>query len=340
MIRAWLRYSLLFVLGSALYIFYVGYTSYFLFLFILSLPIISLILYVIGTWRFELQIHCANTKIYKGNTQEISLRSRTKVWVPLAKVTATIHIQNHFHNTMTSETLGFTSECEYTDVVIPCEFSTCGKYTISIQTVHTYDILHLFKRKKNYSSTLDIYVLPSPALMQEELVFTPQLGEEEFDKNRPGNDPGETFDVHEYRDGDSLHKVHWKLSAKLDTLMVRETSMPIAKHAKLYFDLYGSSLDADRILGQVYGCSIQLLAGFHEHDILQYEAGLCVKEVHITNKEELIDFLCGILSKRANMSATSSIDNIFLQEDALLVQKNRVISHALQKGGEQHASAK
>ncbi len=58
-----------------------------------------------------------------------------------------------------------------------------------------------------------------------------------YDPYRHGQDPTEVFETREYRDGDSMKSVHWKLSARFDDLMVREPSHPtdydvmIAVHA-------------------------------------------------------------------------------------------------------------
>jgi len=50
---------------------------------------------------------------------------------------------------------------------------------------------------------------------------------EEYDQHKSGDDPSETFQVREFRDGDSLQRVHWKLSAKAGTLMTRELGRPV-----------------------------------------------------------------------------------------------------------------
>lgn len=43
-----------------------------------------------------------------------------------------------------------------------------------------------------------------------------------YSGSRPGDDPGETYDIREYRSGDSIRQIHWKLSGKLDDIMIRE----------------------------------------------------------------------------------------------------------------------
>ena len=47
-----------------------------------------------------------------------------------------------------------------------------------------------------------------------------------YDPHRHGQDPTEVFETREYRDGDSMKAVHWKLSARFDDLVVREPSHP------------------------------------------------------------------------------------------------------------------
>ena len=43
-----------------------------------------------------------------------------------------------------------------------------------------------------------------------------------YSGSRPGDDPGETFDIREYREGDSIRQIHWKLTGKMDRLIIRE----------------------------------------------------------------------------------------------------------------------
>ena len=49
-----------------------------------------------------------------------------------------------------------------------------------------------------------------------------------YDDFRAGLDSGEIFDVREFGKGDRIQRIQWKLSAKADTLLVREDSQPNA----------------------------------------------------------------------------------------------------------------
>ncbi len=53
------------------------------------------------------------------------------------------------------------------------------------------------------------------------------LDSDEFSMVKAGFDPSETFAIREYRPGDRIRQVHWKLSEKFDELMVRDYGLPI-----------------------------------------------------------------------------------------------------------------
>ena len=52
-----------------------------------------------------------------------------------------------------------------------------------------------------------------------------------------GRDSSETFEIREFHDGDSMNKIHWKLSSKTDELMIRDSIAAIETNIYVYFDL-------------------------------------------------------------------------------------------------------
>ena len=50
---------------------------------------------------------------------------------------------------------------------------------------------------------------------------------EEYAKDRGGDDASEVFDVHEYKPGDRIAQIHWKLSARTEELYLKEFSFPL-----------------------------------------------------------------------------------------------------------------
>lgn len=106
-----------------------------------------------------------------------------------------------------------------------------GSYEIRLKKVRIYDLTGLFYMHKTVRCGGVVQVLPN---MQEIGVHMSQavrtfLGEADvYDEFRPGDDHSELFQIREFRNGDKLQSMHWKLSAKQDALLVKEHSLPKA----------------------------------------------------------------------------------------------------------------
>ena len=84
---------------------------------------------------------------------------------------------------------------------------------------------------------------------------------------RPGGGPGEDYDLREYRVGDPLRSVHWKLSSKKDELVVRETLEPQQAAIVVTYDHFGPSEELDRAFAQLWALSRWLLQQDRPHHI-------------------------------------------------------------------------
>ena len=59
---------------------------------------------------------------------------------------------------------------------------------------------------------------------------------ERWSSTHPGHDSSETFGFRTYVPGDPIRQIHWKLSQKTDSLMVRELGLPVAEEVLLLLD--------------------------------------------------------------------------------------------------------
>lgn len=106
-----------------------------------------------------------------------------------------------------------------------------GNYEFVTDRIRIYDCFGIFCMKLKAKSITHALILPE----LNEVCVTLGEGVKNFygealvyDELNVGPDHSETFDVREFRNGDKLQKVHWKLSARTDELMVKETSLPKA----------------------------------------------------------------------------------------------------------------
>ena len=106
-----------------------------------------------------------------------------------------------------------------------------GNYEFSCYKLKLYDYFGIFRLKRKRKSLAHALILPE---LKEAVVSIGEgvknfYGEAyAYDELNVGPDQSETFEVREFRDGDKLQRVHWKLSARMDDLMVKENSQPKA----------------------------------------------------------------------------------------------------------------
>lgn len=115
-----------------------------------------------------------------------------------------------------------------------------GRHEIEVTKLRFYSTFGLFSIKKKCKENGMILILPEMhSIVMETTEGTRNfLGDADvYDEFRPGHDSGETFEIREYREKDKLQSIHWKLSAKIEDLVVRENSLPKACAIVLLLDM-------------------------------------------------------------------------------------------------------
>lgn len=120
-------------------------------------------------------------------------------------------------------------------------FAGAGTYRLRLKKVRVYDFTGLFSGKMRGNSGARIQVMPRlhdvPVRLSQGVRNF--YGEADiYDEHTPGHDNSELFAVREYRRGDRLQNIHWKLTAKQDDLMVKEHSLPKACPVVLFLGFY------------------------------------------------------------------------------------------------------
>lgn len=120
-------------------------------------------------------------------------------------------------------------------------FAGTGTYRLRAKKVRVYDFTGLFSGKKRGKSEARIRVMPRLHDIPVQLSQTVRnfFGESDiYDEHTPGHDNNELFSVREYRKGDRLQNIHWKLTAKQDDLMVKEHSLPKSCPVVFFLEYY------------------------------------------------------------------------------------------------------
>ncbi len=146
---------------------------------------------------------------------------------------------------------------------IPVTFGKCGCYQAKMTDISFYDYLHFFHFKKNATLQKEFFIYPK---QNPEFSFDfSSFGEgfDEFEENDlKGVVSSNVTDIREYIPGDRLQRIHWKLSAKIDKLMVKENEQTSSNQFSILVELflpYPESNLLEQSLSVAYTAALELL---------------------------------------------------------------------------------
>lgn len=146
-------------------------------------------------------------------------------------------------NIFTGEKLSISHDI--TDFTEEICWKHCGKIETRISGLKVMDLWGIFSLTKKTDAVCFTDVIPD-FFMQEigtSRAASFDMESVEYSGQKPGEDPSEIFDIREYEYGDSLKRIHWKLTSKYDEIMVMRPSLPIDRSIILYLDM---AVDSDR----------------------------------------------------------------------------------------------
>ena len=151
---------------------------------------------------------------------------------------------------------------------------------------------------------------------------------------RPGGGPGEDYDLREYRVGDPLRSVHWKLSSKKDELVVRETLEPQQAAIVVTYDHFGPPEDLDRTFAQLWALSRWLLQQDRPHHI-QWASPLTgvAEDRAVDSPNALLACLDGAFSTPAPLEGRSILDGALRLPGGGKVRHLHVTPEGVEGGG-------
>ncbi len=196
-----------------------------IFVFIILLPIISLLYMLLGIVCIKLYLNSSTTETEKMSEVSFSLALSNESPIPFPFVEAVITIPGD--NAIRSDSqLTMLSLIPFGSYVIDktVVFKYRGAYDIGVSDLFIHDFFHFFSLRVEINLFRQIYVLPRTLIMPEKNIAETTIENTETVVRGLGSDNTETSDIRNYIEGDSLRSIHWKLSVKADELMVKQYS--------------------------------------------------------------------------------------------------------------------
>ncbi|MBM6695174.1 DUF58 domain-containing protein, partial [Pseudoflavonifractor capillosus] len=106
----------------------------------------------------------------------------------------------------------------------------------------------------------------------------------------------EDYDLREYRPGDPLRSIHWKLSSKHDSLVVREPVKTGLPQAAVIVDLFGDGDRLDQVLGRLWTVCLNLLGREIPHTIVWMDRDQAQRQEAVASQAQLLAAMADLLS--------------------------------------------
>ena len=121
----------------------------------------------------------------------------------------------------------------------PILMENCGSVLFRVTECRSYDLLGLFCKRIVRNNAWETLVWPGSVDLTARLMRKPETQNfgEFYDPYKKGQDVSEVAGLRDYMPGDSLGSIHWKLSGKLDGLVVREFGYPSNYTTVILYDL-------------------------------------------------------------------------------------------------------
>ncbi|NCB94484.1 MAG: DUF58 domain-containing protein [Clostridia bacterium] len=239
------------------------------------LPVISAILLFIGAGKVHIDCELQEACIIH---QRIGMK--IKVCCSSRMILGRSRLKAEYENLLFSTTKKQTIYLERAEkkeayYELPYESQNCGKIKFKFSDVVCCDAMGLFSKKCHCVSEHEFTVFPQISELQISMKHLPESSSSgsQYDQNKKGQDVTEVFGMREYREGDSQRSIHWKLSSKLDKIIVREFSYPSNYYTLVLYDTSFDKKNSDYaqivngVLGMTASVSRGLLNMSHIHHV-------------------------------------------------------------------------
>ncbi len=204
--------------------FYIGWFGPYLFWIVVSAPLFLFFLSLPSLLSVNISLS-APERVACHSEADFLLQFNSRRRLPVQKVSIRFEIYNIFNGEHYTRKYTYR---QITDDVFSVSIPTelCGELRCRIASVTCYDLLGLFCIRKTFDSSFRCVVMPIPVVCSNPPQIESVLKSPSVFVPKYGGGFSEEHDLREYRSGDPINSIHWKLSSKTDTTIVREPLIP------------------------------------------------------------------------------------------------------------------
>lgn len=312
MLRRRLSYLVILLAALLSQILDVGYLFHFVFYATLCMPALGLLVSLPSMLGCRVGLRASAPRVQRGNEAVWSLHFTNRFDLPLARMSFRLRVTNRLTGETHTVRTAIQGASPDEDRQWTIDTGHCGMMECRVDRVWVCDCLGLFALPVRAPTSVTMMVAPLPEdpgpveLPEGSGHSVPLLGKTAVS--------GENNELRPYREGDSLRMIHWKMSAKRDELVTRESLEEDRPLPVLTFSHFGPIEEVDRVLDRLEGYSIALLEQEQPHEVrwLHPETG-DARTCRIGGERDWENCLALILTDPAPMRGKSILDQASAQ---------------------------
>ncbi|MCR5251520.1 MAG: DUF58 domain-containing protein [Lachnospiraceae bacterium] len=262
-----------------------------LLLLLLLLPVISISATAAALRKLTITVEMHQAEITAPNELRVLFRLKNDSIFPLLNLDFLFTFGNGFFPSLPPQELTLFAEGRRTrEYTLPFEVAAAGMFSIHIDEVYATDFLHFYSFRLPFRYSAELPVLP-PTLELPPITLGKALIESEDSEPSPDGDlTQDLLEIREYRPGDRLKDIHWKMTAKTDELSVKEYERARDLYFLLLPELEGNFLQ--RNLSLFFSIGKRLLKEQERYRVAIYHSGdRSFEFLRVGNEEDLLQAL-------------------------------------------------
>ena len=288
-------------------------------------PVVSVAYMMAMKDKVVVSLSCGDTTTIKGEKQKFTITVEDNSILPIPDVVVSLRCKYGNYGVPDVREFKVVGKSMSKSVIDgQLRFNYSGTLSMDVYESYIYDLFKMSRITVRSSQGSKVDIMPPLAQPDYYTLFTNTdnlVETKEYSENRSGDDSSEIFDVREYREGDSINRIHWKISARQEELHVKEFSLPVSRSNCIIVELRNSSDGHDRMcLDGIYALAYAIgnLACLREKKVtLAYhsEAEDTFKQLLITSPDELVGAITQLIGEQT-YEGTRSLDDFCVSEIA------------------------
>ena len=208
------------------------------FWFVFLLPIVLLVYVLLARRALSARMISTTVTTEKNTpyTYEFRIDNRSPLAIPFIDARMSIPQSNSVRCTERTVRLSLAPMTHY-HVKNTVSFRFRGTYDIGVKCFYVYDFFRIFRVRVDVESLATVYVLPRRLTLDETSAHSVSDDTARTVRSPLVVDKLEVSDIRDYRNGDSLKSIHWKLSSKSETFIVKDYNTGTSNQTVVFCDM-------------------------------------------------------------------------------------------------------